>query len=98
MVSPSVTNQLQKPTAMQAPVIEPAMKPATDLRGAKGSWRIGRRLGSFGVYAPKARPKVEAAVSAHERLTKICVSEFQGEKIVRKEKGRTLEWIQQRCL
>lgn len=64
----------QKPTAMQAPVIAAAAKPATDLRGARGRGMIGMRAGSDGVREPQSRPIVEAAVSAQERLQETRVS------------------------
>ena len=53
---------------MHAPVTEAAKNPARDLRGASGSRSNGTLEGSFGVYEPKRRPTVDAAVSAHERL------------------------------
>lgn len=59
---------------MHVPVTEAAKNPARDLRGASGSWRSGTLEGSFGVYEPKRRPMVEAAVSAQERLGKGDVS------------------------
>ena len=62
------TTHPQKPTAIAAPVSAAAAKPATDLRGARGRGRRGRRAGSLGVRAPKRRPTVDAVVSAHERL------------------------------
>ena len=52
---------------MRAPVREPAKNPARDLRGARGSPR--RLRGRGGVSEPQRRPMVEAAVSAHERLS-----------------------------
>jgi hypothetical protein len=57
---------IQNPAAAAAPVSAAAAKPASDLRGASGSPR--RRRGSGGVRRPQSRPKVEAAVSAQERL------------------------------
>ena len=65
---PTVLNEPQKPAVMTAPVTEPAIKPATDLRGARGSPRMGRRAGRRGVYRPHRRPMVDAAVSAQDRL------------------------------
>jgi hypothetical protein len=58
----------QNPNAINAPVREDAMNPARDLRRARGRWRSGTRGGRGGVYGPRRRPKVEAAVSAQERL------------------------------
>lgn len=56
----------QNPAATAAPVSEAAMKPARLLRGARG--RPRSRAGSGGVSEPQRRPKVDAAVSAQERL------------------------------
>jgi hypothetical protein len=55
---------------MRVPVTLAAVKPATDLRGASGRRRIGRREGRRDVLEPKKRPKVDAVVSAQERLLK----------------------------
>jgi hypothetical protein len=59
---------VQNPAATAAPVSEAAMKPAKLLRGARG--RPKSRAGSGGVSGPQSRPKVDAAVSAQERLLK----------------------------
>ena len=64
--SPRGPMNVQNPATMAAPVKEPARNPARDLRGARG--RPKRRRGRGGVRRPQARPTVEAAVSAHERL------------------------------
>lgn len=42
----------QNAVAIKAPVTLAAMKPASDLRGASGRRRTGRRAGSLGVKAP----------------------------------------------
>jgi hypothetical protein len=73
----------QKMYAMQAPVRVAASDPAHDLRGARGRRRMGRRAGRRGVYDPRKRPIVEAAVSAHERLWRVWRSvdtDGQGEE------------------
>jgi hypothetical protein len=62
------TSQLQKGNTIAAPVIEAARKPARDLRGASGRPKTGTRGGRGGVREPHRRPKVEAAVSAQDRL------------------------------
>ena len=62
---------VQKPTAMSAPVTLAPMKPASDLRGARGRRSTGVRFGSGGVNRPHARPMVDAAVSAQDRLQRM---------------------------
>jgi len=58
----------QKEKVTQAPVRLAAVNPARDLRDARGRRRSGTWRGRGGVSEPQRRPKVEAAVSAHERL------------------------------
>jgi hypothetical protein len=54
---------------VRAPVNEPAMKPARDLRGARGSPK--NEAGNAGVYRPHRRPNVDAFVSAHAKLQSV---------------------------
>jgi hypothetical protein len=59
---------------LPAPVANAAKNPAVLLRGARGSPSMGIWAGKGGVYLPKARPTVDAAVSAHDRLLVVQVS------------------------
>jgi len=64
-------NQPQNATAVRAPVMEAAMNPARDLRGANGKPSTLR--GSALVFLPQRRPNVEALVSAQDSLRKASV-------------------------
>jgi hypothetical protein len=85
----------QKMYAMQAPVRVAASDPAHDLRGARGRRRMGKRAGRRGVYDPRNRPIVEAAVSAQDRL---CRGEWRSVDTYGQDgaEERTLGWIQRR--
>ena len=66
-------NHPQNATAVRAPVMEAAMNPARDLRGANGKPNTLR--GSALVFLPQRRPNVEALVSAQDSLLKVSVAD-----------------------